>query len=175
MNILKLVKKHIIKILIGLLVLLATYSLEQFFFPLIFNKGLISLLGSISLVYYAFALSLANLILFILIAIKISRLSKQKSKTTYIGFSEVRPTELESIDTFHRICLEYLIQHDNYRTTRANLFKHFQDKTESMSRLDFSIILKEMQRLGYVTQENLPNGMNVCITDKACEKLATLK
>ena len=172
MKIRKLLKKNKGTIIIFFSSAFIGYVMDRYIFPFLLNKRLIDILKMIDPVY-VLILCFANVIFSVFLFTKIRKLLKSSRSEMYIGFSKVNEEELKNLKSEHKSILEYLIKENNYTEYRSNLWEYFQghyypDKTE----LEFSINLKEMQRLGYITQHHSSMyGLIVRITDRACEKL----
>jgi CTP-dependent riboflavin kinase len=67
-----------------------------------------------------------------------------------------------------------LIKQDNYSAYRRILLEALKEENSQINELEFGKNLKEMQRLGYITQAPSQYGLVITITDKACEKLSRL-
>ena len=136
------------------------------------NIKLLDILKNIDLIYYVFVLCIFNIGLSIYLFIQMKKTSKLSRNEMYIGFSQPNNEELTGIKNEHRKLLEILIQKDNLSEYRKNLLEKFLHEFPQKNNLDFSINLKEMQRLGYITQGPFNDGFVVTITDRACEKLS---
>lgn len=109
----------------------------------------------------------------IYIFIKINNMSKLKRERTYIGFSKVKKAERKKpLEEEYRVVLQHLIQRDHYGDHRSAVLRVYQEQYPNKGDLELGITLKELQRLGYITQENTAGGFFITITDRACEKLS---
>ncbi len=96
-----------------------------------------------------------------------------KRERTYIGFSKVKKAELKkSLKEEYRVVLQHLIHRDHYGDHRSAVLIVYQGQYPNKGDLELGITLKELQRLGYITQENTGGGLFLTITDRACEKLS---
>jgi len=170
----KKILKKIKKPIIALFSLAFLYVMNEYIFPFLLNERLIDILKKIDLIYYVLILCFANVIFSVFLFTKIRKLLKSSRSEMYIGFSKVTEEESESLKSEHKSILEYLIQQDNYAMYRINLWESFREQYPDKSNLEFSINLKEMQRLGYIIQNESQWGLVVRITDRACEILPEL-
>lgn len=170
MKIKKLLKKIKRPIIIFFSLGLIGFVMDEYVFPFLVNKRLIDTLKKIDPIY-VLILCIANVIFSVFLFTKIRKLSKLSRSEMNIGFSKVNEEELKSLKSEHKSILEHLIQQHKYLEYRGNLWEFFQEQYPDKSELEFSISLKEMQRLGYITQHPFSGGLIVKITDRACEKL----
>jgi len=171
---LKKILKKIKRLIIVFFSLAFLYVMNEYIFPFLLNERLIDILKKIDPIYYVLILCFANVIFSAFLFTKIRKLLKSSRSEMYIGFSKVTEEESESLKSEHKSILEYLIQQDNYTAYRKNLWESFREQHPDRSKLEFSINLKEMQRLGYIIQNESKWGLVVRITDKACEILPEL-
>lgn len=166
-------KKIIFKVIGTLLILAVAYLLNEKVFPILFNKKLLVMLLEIKLIYYILIICLSLTGCVIYIFIKINSMSKLKRERTYIGFSKVKKAERKKpLKEEHRVVLQHLIQRDHYGDHRSAVLRVYQGQYPNKGDLELGITLKELQRLGYITQENTGGGFFITITDRACEKLS---
>ena len=117
-------------------------------------------------------------ILFLLIGIilyvlKINSMSKLKRERTYIGFSKMKKAERKKqLKEEYKVILQHLIQRNHYGDHRSSILRVYKEQYPDEGELELGITLKELQRLGYITQENTGGGFFIRITDRACEKLS---
>jgi len=105
--------------------------------------------------------------------IKINSMSKLKRERTYIGFSKVKKAERKKpLKEEYRVVLQHLIQRDHYGDHRSAVLRVYQGQYPNKGELELGITLKELQRLGYITQVNTGGVFFITITDRACEKLS---
>ncbi|HEB34444.1 hypothetical protein LCGC14_0885090 [marine sediment metagenome] len=167
-------KKKIIYQVIGTLFVLAiAYLLNEKVFPILFNKKLLVMLFEIKLIYYILIICLLLTGCVIYMFIKINSMSKLKRERTYIGSSKVKKAERKKpLKEEYRVVLQHLIQRDHYGDHRSAILIVYQGQYPNKGDLELGITLKELQRLGYITQENTAGGFFIRITDRACEKLS---
>ena len=167
-------KKKIVYKVIGTLFFLAVvYLLNEIVFPRLFNKKLLDMLLGIDLIYYILILCLLYTGCLIYIFIKINSMLKLKRERTYIGFSKVKKAERKKpLKEEYKVILQHLIQRNHYGDHRSSVLRVYQEQYPNEVDLGLGITLKELQRLGYITQQNTPGGFFITITDRACEKLS---
>jgi len=166
-------KKIIYQIIGTLFVLAIAYLLNEKVFPILFNKKLLVMLLEIKLIYYILIICLSLTGCVIYMFIKINSMSKLKRERTYIGFSKVKKVERKKpLKEDYKVVLQHLIHRDHYGDHRSAILIVYQGQYPNKGDLELGITLKELQRLGYITQENTGGGFFITITDRACEKLS---
>lgn len=166
-------KKIIYQIIGTLFVLAIAYLLNEKVFPILFNKKLLVMLLEIKLIYYILIICLSLTGCVIYMFIKINSMSKLKRERTYIGFSKVKKAERKKpLKEDYKVVLQHLIHRDHYGDHRSAILIVYQGQYPNKGDLELGITLKELQRLGYITQENTAGGFFIRITDRACEKLS---
>lgn len=166
-------KKIISQVKRALFVSAIAYLLSEKVFPILFNKKLLDMLLEIKLIYYILIICLLLVGCVIYIFIKINSMSKLKRERTYIGFSKVKKAERKKpLKEEYRVVLQHLIQRDHYGDHRSAILIVYQGQYPNKGDLELGITLKELQRLGYITQENTAGGFFIRVTDRACEKLS---
>ena len=166
-------KKIIFKVIGALFLLAVVYLLNEKVFPILFNKKLLVMLFEIKLIYYISIICLLLIGCVIYIFIKINSMSKLKRERTYIGFSKVKKVERKKpLKEEYKVVLQRLIHRDHYGDHRSAVLRVYQGQYPNKGDLELGITLKELQRLGYITQENTAGGFFIRITDRACEKLS---
>ena len=167
------IKKIIFKVVGGFFVLVVAYVLNEIVFPRIFDKKLLDILLEINLIYYILIICLSLVGFVIYILIKINSMSKLKRERTYIGFSKVKKAERKKpLKEEYKVILQHLTQRSNYGNHRSSLLRVYREQYPYQGELELGITLKELQRLGYITQEDTGGGLFIRITDRACEKLS---
>jgi hypothetical protein len=167
-------KKIIFKVIVSFFLSAGGYYLlNEIVFPRLFNKKLLDMLLEINLIYYILVICLLLVGCVIYIFIKINSMSKLKRERTYIGFSKVKKAERKKpLKEEYKVVLQHLIHRDHYGDHRSAVLRVYQGQYPNKGELELGITLKELQRLGYITQENTGGGFFLTITDRACEKLS---
>lgn len=167
-------KKHLWKIIISVLSLFAAYILNNWIFPKLFNRTILSMLGNVAFIYYVFILCLINFGFLIYLFIKLKRALGEGRDRIYIGFSKVKKKELENLKDEHIYILNYLVAEDSYNAHRDDLLDYYGQEFSGWGERELNLNLKELQRLGLVRLEHSVSGIFIIITDRGCELLSKL-
>lgn len=165
-------KKHRWAIIISLLSLFPAYIVNNWIFPKLFNRTILSMLANMAFIYYVFILSLINLGFLVYLFIKLKRALGEGKGGIYIGFSKVKKKELENLKDEHIYILNYLVGEDSYGTYGDDLLGYYVQEFSDTGEREMNLNLKELQRFGLVELEDTIDGIFIKITDRGCELLS---